>query len=96
MQEAMASGLPVLTTDDPAYVGSTVSGHVVLCRREARELNAAIKRLLADPGRLREMGANSREVAIRHFDWHSNFSRLMTMYSDVLCDGHRSARERAA
>jgi glycosyltransferase involved in cell wall biosynthesis len=84
MQEAMASGLPVLTTDDPAYADSMVSDCIVLCPRHADSLKVAINRLLADPGRLGGLGCRSREVAVRHFDWHSNFSPLLNAYSDVL------------
>ena len=36
MQEAMASGLPVVTTDDPAYCESIVSGCIVVSRRDAQ------------------------------------------------------------
>ena len=85
MQEAMACGLPVVTTDDPAYVGSITSGSLVLCRRDADAFRAAIKGLLADTDRLLALGVRSRELAIRYFDWRANISRLMDAYSDVLC-----------
>ena len=99
MQEAMASGLPVLTTDDAAYAGTMVSDCVVLCRRDADAFTGAIKGLLADPARLRELSARSRERAVRHFDWHSNFSRLMNAYTEVLRRqevGHLPSREDGA
>lgn len=85
MQEAMASGLPVLTTDDPAYAGSMVSDYIVLCRRHADCFKVAINGLLADRGRLNGLSSRSRDLAVRHFDWRLNFSRLMNAYSDVLC-----------
>jgi len=85
MQEAMACGLPVLTTDDPAYMGSIASGSVVLCRRDADSFRAAIKGLLADMDRLLALGVRGRQLAIRHFDWRANISRLLDAYSDVLC-----------
>jgi len=84
MQEAMACGLPVVTTDDPAYVGSITSGSLVLCRRNADAFRAAIKALLADTDRLLALGVRSRELAIRYFDWSANSSRLVDAYSDVL------------
>ncbi|HEV7609034.1 MAG TPA: glycosyltransferase family 4 protein [Steroidobacteraceae bacterium] len=87
MQEAMASGLPVVTTDDPAYAGSIVAGHVILCRRLAECFKEAIQSLLADSDRLRDLNAHGRELAVRHFDWHANFKPLMTVYSDVLREG---------
>src|ERR1700733_14892181 len=68
MQEAMACGLPVLTTDDPAYVGSIASGSLVLCRRDADAFRSAIKGLLADTDRLLALSVRSRELAVRYFD----------------------------
>ena len=85
MQEAMACGLAVVTTDDPAYVGSMVSDAVVLCRRDADSFKAGIKSLLQDGNRLLALGARSRQLAVRYFDWHRNSSRLLDAYSDVLC-----------
>jgi D-inositol-3-phosphate glycosyltransferase len=87
MQEAMACGLPVLTTDDPAYVGSIASGSVVLCPRDADSFRAAIKGLLADTDRLVALGIRSRQVAIRHFDWRANVSPLVGAYAEVLSRG---------
>jgi glycosyltransferase involved in cell wall biosynthesis len=84
MQEAMACGLPVITTDDPAYVGSIASGSVILCRRDAGSLRAAIQSLLADSDRMLTLGVRSRELAIRHFDWRANFSRLLDAYAAIL------------
>jgi len=84
MQEAMASGLPVLTTNDPAYAHTILADHIVLCRREAESLRVAIKELLADAPRLSSLGARSREFALRHFDWNMNFAPLMSTYSDVM------------
>jgi D-inositol-3-phosphate glycosyltransferase len=87
MQEAMACGLPVVTTDDPAYVDSITSSSLVLCRRDAGSFRAAIKSLLADTDRLRVLGVRSRELAVRYFDWRSNSSCLLDAVSDVLCRG---------
>lgn len=84
MQEAMASGLPVVTTDDPTYAGSILSGLVILCPRQAECFRQAILSLLSDAGRLRELKLRGRELAVRHFDWHANFKRIMSTYSDVL------------
>jgi D-inositol-3-phosphate glycosyltransferase len=84
MQEAMACGLPVVTTDDPAYAGNITAGSLVLCRRDADAFRTEIKALLVDTDRLLALGVRSRELAIRYFDWRGNISRLMDAYSDVL------------
>jgi glycosyltransferase involved in cell wall biosynthesis len=85
MQEAMACGLPVLTTDDPAYVDSIASDSVVLCRRDADSFRAAITGMFADTESLLARGERSRQIAIREFDWRANIARLLDAYSDVLC-----------
>jgi glycosyltransferase involved in cell wall biosynthesis len=72
MQEAMASGLPILTTDDPAYIGSTASGPVLLCRRDADSFKYRIKALFGDRAGLLSLSAQSRRLAVRYFDWRSN------------------------
>jgi D-inositol-3-phosphate glycosyltransferase len=85
MQEAMSSGLPVLTTDDPAYAGSMVCRDIVLSRRDADSFRSAIRALLSDPDRLGGLASRSRQLAVQYFDWRSNFQRLMNAYSDLLC-----------
>jgi glycosyltransferase involved in cell wall biosynthesis len=84
MQEAMACGLPVVTTDDPAYAVGITSDAVILCRRDANVFRTAIKGLLEDTDRVQVLRVRSRELAIRHFDWRANFSRLMDAYSVAL------------
>jgi D-inositol-3-phosphate glycosyltransferase len=90
MQEAMASGLPVVTTDDPAYCGSMVSRCVTVAPRDAASFHAAIVRTLSDPVLLRRLGAESREVAVRSFDWRRNYLALEAVYSEILRDLSRS------
>ena len=90
MQEAMACGLPVVTTDDPAYVDSIASGSVVLCRRDADSFRTALKSLCADTPSLLALSERSRQVAIRHFDWRANIARLLDAYSEVLAGSRDS------
>ncbi len=84
MQEAMASGLPVVTTDDPAYHDSIVSGCVTLSGRDADSFRRAIVATLSDPAARDRLGAQSREVALRSFDWRRNFLALAAAYSEIL------------
>jgi D-inositol-3-phosphate glycosyltransferase len=88
MQEAMASGLPVVTTDDPAYCGSVVSGCVTVSHRDAESFREAIARTLSDPARLGRLSLESREVAVRSFDWRRNFLALEAVYAEVLGTCH--------
>ena len=86
MQEAMAAGLPVVTTDDPAYRGSIVARCVTLASRDAASFREAIARTLRDPDARARLGAESREVAVRYFDWRRNFLALEAVYTQILKD----------
>jgi D-inositol-3-phosphate glycosyltransferase len=90
MQEAMASGLPVVTTDDPAYCESIVSRCVTVSRRDAASFREAIARTLCDPTVLSRLSAESRDVAVRNFDWRKNFLALEAEYSQILTSAHQA------
>lgn len=90
MQEAMASGLPVVTTNDPAYCGSIVSNCITVARRDAESFREAITRILSNPALLIRLSGESRGVAVRSFDWSTNFRALEAVYSEILRDSPQS------
>jgi D-inositol-3-phosphate glycosyltransferase len=92
MQEAMASGLPVVTTDDQAYRESIVSRCVTLSPRDAGSFREAIARILSNPELLSRLSAESRDAAVRNFDWRKNFLALEAVYSGILRDLSPSER----
>ncbi len=68
--EAAASGLPVVATDvsGTRYAVRHGENGLVVAPRDPPSLAAAADELLADPGRLREMGRRARELAAERFD----------------------------
>jgi len=83
MQEAMATGLPVITTDDPAYQGYDIDPERVrFVPRNAPLLLAAIKEVLADAKSREAMGLYSRHLAEDRFSWDKNFEEELAMYMD--------------
>ena len=85
MQEAMASGLPVVTTDDPAYQEYDFDKRLLrLIPAQPEALRAALEALADDPELRSEMAEYSRKVAAERFDWNSNFSRLLQIYAPIL------------
>lgn len=71
-QEAMAMALPVVTTDAPGCrdtVEEGVNGFKVPVR-DARALEAAMRRFIDDPELIARMGQASRDLAERLFDVH--------------------------
>jgi glycogen synthase len=60
--------------------------------RFARDLAAAIDRLLADPGLRAAMGAKSRERVEQHFSWASVARRTLEFYGDLLAKAPSAKR----
>lgn len=77
MQEAMACGLPVVTTDHDSYAryGFDPAG-IALVAPEPAALRTAFLDILRDQPRRQYMQAYSRQLAQTRFDWHKNASQL--------------------
>jgi glycosyltransferase involved in cell wall biosynthesis len=70
--EAMAMGRPIVTTDVPGCrqtVDPGVNG-LLVSARDVDALEAAMERLILEPGLIPDMGARSREIAAQRFDVH--------------------------
>lgn len=84
VQEAMASGLPVVTTDDPGYdMYGLDPGLVTLLPADAPPLHEVISALVADRRRRREMSLYSRRFAEDNFSWDNHVRALMGTFDDV-------------
>jgi D-inositol-3-phosphate glycosyltransferase len=85
VQEAMASGLPVVTTDDPGYdMYGLDPGLVALLPADSPRLNEIITDLVADPQRRRQMSLYSRRFAEDNFSWATHVSALMRTFDTVM------------
>jgi len=84
--EAMASGLPVVSTNVsgiPELIESGVNG-LLAPQKDARALADAIARLLDAPALRRELGRAAREKVCRLFDAESNILALHRLFLDCL------------
>lgn len=82
MQEAMASGLPVITTNDPGYREYDVDRDAIaFIKPRALELKSTILRILNNEGLYKRMSAYSLALAHKWFDWNSNIKEIIGMYS---------------
>lgn len=85
--EALACGLPVVTTDNMDTVVRRqeidgVAGLVASC--EANDIAAALRRLLRDDGWRRSLGANGRRLAGDWQSWDTFTDRVEQVYAGVL------------
>lgn len=83
--EALAAGLPVLTTDlvdTRDEIVSSGGGEVV--PQDAHHFAAAMKRLLSDPAALAARGIAGREWVMRELDTHAVAARFERLYEVAL------------
>lgn len=81
MQEAMACGLPVVTTDDPRYDRYGLDRELLrLVPAEAGALRRAILAVLGDAELRARMGAYSRRLALERFDGAAHRQALLAAY----------------
>lgn len=83
--EALACGLPVVTTDVPSlleWVTERVNGRVVPCG-DSNRIAQAVTEILGAPEEAHRMGQRNLEVARERADWERNFSRLESIYQEV-------------
>ncbi|MBO0724707.1 MAG: glycosyltransferase family 4 protein, partial [Blastocatellia bacterium] len=84
--EAMASGLPVVSTNVsgiPELIESGVNG-LLAPQKDARALAGAVARLLDAPALRRKLGGAAREKVCRLFDAESNILALHRLFLDCL------------
>ncbi|GEL16906.1 glycosyltransferase family 4 protein [Pseudonocardia asaccharolytica] len=96
VQEAMACGLPVITSDDPGYdVYGLDREWVELIRPTVPEIRAALRRLADDEVRRARMSRYSAGLAVSNFSWSAHRRRLETVYAEALRTHRGNVREAA-
>ena len=84
VQEAMASGLPILAGADRAYEPYKLDESLVwLITPHAELISTALHELALDPGLRAQMGAYSRQYAIDHFSPQTHITELTAIYFDL-------------
>lgn len=78
--EALACGLPVVTTALAAEGIDLAESHSALFAEQPAAFAAAIVRLLADAGLRERIGAAGRAIAERDYDWAHVGERLVGLY----------------
>ena len=80
--EAMASGLPVVVTDNAGSLARADIDGEVIAPASSDAIAAALERMRSDPKRRMEMGRNARQ-RIQSYSWHSYGDRLMEVYRQL-------------
>lgn len=85
--EAMASGLPVVTTEigtGTSYVNQDGVSGLIVPPHDPPALAGAIRILLANPARRRAMGMAARARAVAEFDQATMLARVLAVYDEAL------------
>ncbi len=80
MQEACASGLPIVTTNEPEYEGVLDKELVMLVEQRSEQIKRALVRVSQDADLRARMAAYSRELAKTLFDWNVNARPVLDLY----------------
>lgn len=88
VQEAMASGLPVVTSDDVGYDVYGLDRHrVALVHPDSLNVRSVLERIAIDADLRRDMAAYSYELSTSQFSWARHARALEAVYRDALGDG---------
>jgi glycosyltransferase involved in cell wall biosynthesis len=92
VQEAMSSGIAVVTTDLSGYaVYELDRDRVSLIDRDTETLRVRLREIAADSELRRQMGKYGREYAVERFAWPEHASRLIEAYRSAIRPGKSSA-----
>jgi glycosyltransferase involved in cell wall biosynthesis len=86
--EAMACGVPVISTTGGALPEVVGDAGVLVPAADPPALAKAMRELLGNPGRAEELGRAGYERVQKHFTWAKAAEKTAAVYREVL-DGHR-------
>ncbi len=85
IQEAMTSGLPVITVKDSGYEQYNLDSNLIsfIDKSEVKLLKEAVLKVLFNVDLIKKMSEYSLSYAHTHFDWDSVIQKLNTVYDEV-------------
>lgn len=86
IQEAMACGLPIITTNDIGYNSYNLDSTLFYLLDNPTHVSVknSIKKILGSGEVMGEMSQYSREYAVANFDWDSKINELLNIYSSAI------------
>lgn len=85
--EAMAAGLPIVTTargGNPEVIHSGENGLVVENPEDPKDFVAKISQILSDKSLMKKMGERGRELAVSQYQWDRVASEILEVWSQAI------------
>jgi glycosyltransferase involved in cell wall biosynthesis len=87
LMEAMACGLPIITSNDPFYLNYVDGDTMMLVEPTSENIRRSIKEVLNNATLRLHMSQYSRAKALETFSWDSRIQKYLAIY-DRLCGGN--------
>jgi glycosyltransferase involved in cell wall biosynthesis len=87
LMEAMACGLPIITSNDPFYLNYVDGDTMMLVEPTSENIRRSIKEVLNNATLRLHMSQYSRAKALETFSWDSRIQKYIAIY-DRLCGGN--------
>jgi glycosyltransferase involved in cell wall biosynthesis len=90
--EAMACGLPIITTDHAGYDDYLDRNFVKLINPEVSEIKKSIKELIENKKKIKDMSNYSRKTVEKKFSWEVNVNELEKMFKEVIKENEKNKK----
>jgi len=91
--EAMATGLPIVTSDNPGYEDYIDRKFVKLINSTPEKIKSVIKEVLNNKKMMEEMSNYSRKEAVKKFSWENNSKDLLKIYNQVIKQNNHDSKK---
>jgi glycosyltransferase involved in cell wall biosynthesis len=85
MFEYMAAGLPIMVSDLPSNVKllDTTAAGIYIDPDSVEQIAQNLERLLSDPQKLSQWGANGRKAVVSDYSWENEKDKYLGLYSEL-------------
>lgn len=84
LMEALACGLPIITSNDPFYLSYVDGENIILVEPTSKNIMESTKKIINDQDLYARMSQYSRDLAMEKFSWDSRIQEYVKIYNRLL------------